>query len=140
MSFSTAVVFYILCISVPDLSMITLGCCDGLMIIMTVAIVIFKFYHRFAGLFKIDYHVALLQEEHWGLSKEEEGCQPCGCDIGGSYDNDCDFSSGQCNCKPGITGRACDQAIPGFFVTDLDYLRYEAELARSTGVSLGFIV
>jgi len=47
----------------------------------------------------------------------------------------CDVISGQCNCKPGITGRACNQTIPGYFVTDLDYLRYEAEYAQGIGVS-----
>ncbi|KAF6030638.1 LanB1 [Bugula neritina] len=71
--------------------------------------------------------------EYWGLSKDVEGCKPCGCDIGGSYDNMCDVISGQCNCKPGITGRACNQTIPGYFVTDLDYLRYEAEYAQGIG-------
>ena len=75
------------------------------------------------------------QPQYWGLSKEEEGCQPCGCDPGGSYDNDCDVITGACNCKPGIKGRACDMAIPGYFIPDLDFLRYEGELATGTGVS-----
>ena len=78
----------------------------------------------------------MLQRTYWGLSASAEGCQECGCDIGGSFDNFCNQTTGQCNCKPGITGRACDQAIPGYFVTDLDYLRYEAELANSIGTGV----
>lgn len=80
---------------------------------------------------RIDYDS---QPGYWGLSKDDEGCKPCGCDIGGSYDNLCDATTGQCNCRPGIKGRACDQATPGYFVTDLDFLRYEAEFATGTGV------
>ena len=31
-------------------------------------------------------------EEHYGLSESDpDGCQPCQCDIGGAYDNNCDI-------------------------------------------------
>ena len=33
----------------------------------------------------------------------------------GAYDDDCDDVSGQCRCKPGITGITCDQCLPGFW-------------------------
>ena len=33
--------------------------------------------------------------EHWGLSDTRDGCKPCDCDPGGSYDNMCDVITGQ---------------------------------------------
>ena len=33
--------------------------------------------------------------EHWGLSDTRDGCKPCDCDPGGSYDNMCDVATGQ---------------------------------------------
>ncbi|XP_013782951.1 laminin subunit beta-1-like [Limulus polyphemus] len=68
--------------------------------------------------------------EHWGLSSNEEGCQPCNCDPGGSFDNNCDVVTGQCRCRHHLRGRMCDQPESGFFVGNLDYMVYEAELAR----------
>ena len=76
-----------------------------------------------------------LQPEFWGLSEETDGCKPCDCDPGGSYDNKCDPSTGQCKCKPNIIGRQCEQPKPGYFVTNLDYLTYEGEWGRGYGVS-----
>lgn len=34
--------------------------------------------------------------EHWGLSAETDGCEPCNCDVGGSEDTNCDVITGQC--------------------------------------------
>ena len=42
-------------------------------------------------------------------------CQACDCNPEGSTDNSCDSVSGQCNCKPRIVGRACDESEPGFY-------------------------
>lgn len=47
-----------------------------------------------------------------------QGCQQCGCDPVGSLNNTCDILTGQCYCKPGITGLHCDKCLPyhyGFF-------------------------
>ncbi|UYV80205.1 LAMB1 [Cordylochernes scorpioides] len=70
--------------------------------------------------------------EFWGLDSQEEGCVACDCDPGGAYDNNCDVVTGQCRCKPYISGRRCDQPEPGFFAGTLDYLVYEAELAKGS--------
>lgn len=70
--------------------------------------------------------------EYYGLSDDPEGCKPCDCDPGGSYDNQCDVISGQCRCRPHVTGRACDQPEQSYFTGSLDFLVYEAELARGS--------
>uniref|UniRef100_A0A2A4JWY1 Laminin subunit gamma-1 n=1 Tax=Heliothis virescens TaxID=7102 RepID=A0A2A4JWY1_HELVI len=38
-----------------------------------------------------------------------EGCEPCECNLEGSYNNTCDPFNGQCYCKPGIDGKHCDR-------------------------------
>ena len=39
----------------------------------------------------------------------------CGCDVTGSVNGTCQQYGGQCHCKAGVTGRACDQCIAGFY-------------------------
>ena len=33
----------------------------------------------------------------------------CDCDVGGAYDQFCDVSSGQCNCRVNVDGRDCSR-------------------------------
>lgn len=43
------------------------------------------------------------------------GAQDCECDPTGSYSTLCDIYGGQCQCKPNVIGRRCDQCAPGSF-------------------------
>ena len=55
---------------------------------------------------------AILLVLSWGcsyISYHSLGCEPCMCDPVGSLNSTCDLVTGQCQCKPGITGRNCDQ-------------------------------
>ncbi|XP_046407142.1 laminin subunit beta-1 isoform X2 [Ischnura elegans] len=70
--------------------------------------------------------------EYFGLSEDRDGCKPCDCDPGGSYDSNCDVITGQCRCRPHVVGRTCNQPEQGYFTGHLDFLLYEAELARGS--------
>ncbi|XP_077546511.1 laminin subunit beta-1 isoform X2 [Haemaphysalis longicornis] len=70
--------------------------------------------------------------EYWGLGRDDDGCKPCDCDPGGAYENSCDVITGQCRCRPSVQGRRCDQPETGYFVGNLDYMVYEAELAKAS--------
>lgn len=39
-------------------------------------------------------------------------CRPCQCNPGGSVHGNCDGVTGQCLCKPGVTGQLCEECEP----------------------------
>ncbi|CAI4221509.1 unnamed protein product [Auanema sp. JU1783] len=55
------------------------------------------------------------------------GCETCDCDIGGAVRGDCDIITGQCRCRPRITGRKCDKPIENHYFPTLWHNQYEAE-------------
>ncbi|VDK83052.1 unnamed protein product, partial [Cylicostephanus goldi] len=55
------------------------------------------------------------------------GCEPCKCDIGGSLRADCDGETGQCRCRPRVTGLQCDKPIENHYFPTLWHNQYEAE-------------
>lgn len=71
--------------------------------------------------------------QYWGLSDKKDGCQPCDCDPGGSFNNICDVVTGECACRENMTGRTCDVPIQQYFFASLDFLLYEAEAAGTNG-------
>ncbi|XP_040841221.1 laminin subunit beta-3 [Ochotona curzoniae] len=42
------------------------------------------------------------------------GCRACDCDFRGTEGRGCDRVSGRCLCRPGLTGRRCDQCQRGY--------------------------
>ncbi|XP_030828530.1 laminin subunit beta-1 [Strongylocentrotus purpuratus] len=44
-----------------------------------------------------------------------DGALPCQCDPTGSLSNMCDETGGQCQCKPNVIGRTCNQCAPGTY-------------------------
>uniref|UniRef100_A0A8C5TBM3 Laminin subunit alpha 3 n=1 Tax=Malurus cyaneus samueli TaxID=2593467 RepID=A0A8C5TBM3_9PASS len=57
-------------------------------------------------------------EKHYFSYHPLAGCKSCNCSEKGVVDAaspECDKTSGQCKCKPGITGRRCDQCAPGTY-------------------------
>lgn len=55
---------------------------------------------------------------YWNLSSlNPQGCQECGCVTAGTVNNSnvCDGETGQCRCKPAITGQHCTRCKDGYF-------------------------
>nr|XP_028575499.1 laminin subunit beta-2-like isoform X1 [Podarcis muralis] len=44
-----------------------------------------------------------------------DGAMPCQCDPQGSTSSVCHKLGGQCQCKPNVMGRRCDQCVPGTY-------------------------
>nr|XP_054772039.1 laminin-like protein epi-1 [Lytechinus pictus] len=55
------------------------------------------------------------------------GCQDCNCDVGGSVHAACNKETGQCVCRPRVTGVTCDMPEANHFVPDLHQMKFEAE-------------
>uniref|UniRef100_A0A1I8EZU5 Uncharacterized protein n=3 Tax=Wuchereria bancrofti TaxID=6293 RepID=A0A1I8EZU5_WUCBA len=55
------------------------------------------------------------------------GCQACNCDIGGALGIGCDMQTGECRCRPRITGQKCDRPIENHYFPTLWHNKYEAE-------------
>ncbi|KAI8431212.1 hypothetical protein MSG28_001250 [Choristoneura fumiferana] len=55
------------------------------------------------------------------------GCTQCDCDVGGSTDNNCDKSTGQCYCHSRVEGRRCSQPIRAHYFPTLHQFKYELE-------------
>ncbi|XP_074604898.1 laminin subunit beta-1 isoform X2 [Brevipalpus obovatus] len=66
------------------------------------------------------------EPNYYGLGLDPEGCKPCDCDPGGSFDSQCDLITGTCRCRPHVTGRRCDQIEESFYAPVLDRV-YDAE-------------
>lgn len=59
------------------------------------------------------------------------GCQPCNCDVGGSFGPGCNQNTGQCRCRPRIEGIRCDRPIQDHYHPTLWQHQYEAESGRT---------
>ncbi|VDP12271.1 unnamed protein product [Onchocerca flexuosa] len=55
------------------------------------------------------------------------GCQACNCDVGGALGIGCDVETGECRCRPRITGQKCDRPIENHYFPTLWHNKYEAE-------------
>uniref|UniRef100_A0A0N4ZLJ9 Laminin subunit alpha n=1 Tax=Parastrongyloides trichosuri TaxID=131310 RepID=A0A0N4ZLJ9_PARTI len=55
------------------------------------------------------------------------GCESCKCNSAGSAGNHCDAETGQCRCKPRITGEKCDKPLEKHYFPTLWHMQYEAE-------------
>ncbi|XP_042143659.1 laminin subunit alpha-like, partial [Ixodes scapularis] len=67
------------------------------------------------------------------------GCQDCQCDVGGAVGSSCDARSGQCQCRPRITGRRCSEPLQAHFFPTLHQHKYEVEDGHTpSGVNARF--
>ncbi|VDK75274.1 unnamed protein product [Litomosoides sigmodontis] len=71
----------------------------------------------------------------WNLQyQHEDGCvqcncnlNACNCDIGGALGIGCDMQTGECRCRPRITGQKCNKPIENHYFPTLWHNKYEAE-------------
>ncbi|KAM6465703.1 laminin subunit alpha-2 isoform 2-T2 [Liasis olivaceus] len=52
---------------------------------------------------------------YFGDALDVKKCQPCSCNINGSFSEVCDSKTGQCHCKPNVLGRQCNECKSGTF-------------------------
>ncbi|XP_014673412.1 PREDICTED: laminin subunit alpha-like [Priapulus caudatus] len=64
------------------------------------------------------------------------GCESCMCDAGGALNAHCDTVTGQCLCRPRVSGRACDYPHTNHFFPTLFQHQFEIEDGRTPSGSL----
>ncbi|XP_062980764.1 laminin subunit alpha-2 isoform X3 [Elgaria multicarinata webbii] len=52
---------------------------------------------------------------YFGDALDARNCQPCRCNINGSYSENCNSRTGQCDCRPNVVGHQCNECKPGTF-------------------------
>ncbi|NXO52653.1 LAMA2 protein, partial [Aramus guarauna] len=52
---------------------------------------------------------------YFGDALDAKNCQPCDCNINGSFSEICDPQTGQCKCKANVIGRRCEVCQPETF-------------------------
>ncbi|XP_029416828.1 laminin subunit alpha-2 isoform X2 [Nannospalax galili] len=57
----------------------------------------------------------LCADGYFGDAVDVKNCQPCHCNINGSFSEICDTRTGQCQCRPNVHGRRCDECKPETF-------------------------
>ncbi|KAM7136528.1 laminin subunit alpha-2 isoform 6-T6 [Molossus nigricans] len=57
----------------------------------------------------------LCADGYFGDAVDAKNCQPCRCNANGSFSEVCHTSTGQCECRPNVQGRRCDECKPETF-------------------------
>ncbi|XP_077863234.1 laminin subunit beta-1-like [Saccoglossus kowalevskii] len=72
-------------------------------------------------------------DEYYGLSLfNDDACDPCGCNVGGSMDNVCNKLNGQCFCWNNILGQICDSVASEAYYPDVHFINAELESITAT--------
>ncbi|XP_043313066.1 laminin subunit alpha-2 isoform X1 [Cervus canadensis] len=57
----------------------------------------------------------LCADGYFGDAVNAKNCQPCHCNANGSFSEICHPQTGQCECKPNVQGRRCDECKPSMW-------------------------
>ncbi|XP_036172310.1 laminin subunit alpha-2 isoform X4 [Myotis myotis] len=57
----------------------------------------------------------LCADGYFGDAVDARNCQPCRCHANGSFSEVCHTQTGQCECRPNVQGRRCDECKPETF-------------------------
>ncbi|XP_044280734.1 laminin subunit alpha-2 isoform X5 [Varanus komodoensis] len=52
---------------------------------------------------------------YFGDALDARNCQPCHCNINGSFSENCNSETGQCDCRPNVVGRQCNECKSNYF-------------------------
>ncbi|KFO25414.1 Usherin [Fukomys damarensis] len=52
-------------------------------------------------------------DRYFGFDPQAGRCQPCNCHLSGASNETCHSVTGQCFCKPFVTGTKCEACVPG---------------------------
>ena len=80
-----------------------------------------------------------LQTGFYGI-KMRKGCLECGCDAVGSFGFNCNTQTGQCSCKPGVSGQICDRCHLGYFNLSTVGCQRKSAVALSYLCLVNFVV
>ncbi|MEJ1286795.1 hypothetical protein NN561_017805 [Cricetulus griseus] len=75
----------------------------------------------------------LCADGYFGDAVDAKNCQPCHCNTNGSFSELCDTRTGQCECRPNVQGRRCDECkcdVTGRCVCKAGFVGKQCNLSR----------
>ena len=86
-----------------------------------------SFFSRFTRKISLSLYFTLQPGFYNFDASNPDLCSACGCSLFTALSSNCNLTTGQCECRSGLTSRICNETASGRYLPYLEGIVYEAE-------------